>query len=219
MGNILVACEFSGTVRNEFAKLGHYALSCDLLDTESDFVNANCAHYTGDIKDILDDKNVIWDLMIAHPPCTFLTNAGVRHLHEDVTSKNGVRAKIHGKARWNEMLKACEFFNLLQKCNIPRICIENPIPHGYARERIGKYTQIIQPWMFGHPETKATCLWLKNLPRLMPTNNVKAHMLTLPKNEQHKIHHMAPSKDRWKKRSLTYPGVAQAFASHWGFLF
>lgn len=205
---VLVACEHSGVVRDEFIKKGHDAISCDLLPTDRPG-----PHYQGDVLDIINND---FDLMIAHPPCTFITNAGVRHLKEDVSSKNGVKAKVHGKARWDEMLKACEFFNKLQNANIPKICIENPIPHKYARDIIGKYTQIIQPWMFGHPETKATCLWLKNLPPLVETNNVKTYMLTLPKKERNRIHYMPPSKDRWKLRSQTYQGIAECMAATWG---
>lgn len=205
---VLIAAEFSGVVRDEFIKKGHDAISCDLLPTDRPG-----PHYQGDVLDIINND---FDLMIAHPPCTFITNAGVRHLKEDVSSKNGVKAKVYGKARWDEMLKACEFFNKLQNANIPKICIENPIPHKYARDIIGKYTQIIQPWMFGHPETKATCLWLKNLPPLVETNNVKTYMLTLPKKERNRIHYMPPSKDRWKLRSQTYQGIAECMAATWG---
>lgn len=145
--------------------------------------------------------------MIGHPDCTYITNAGVRHLHENVTSKNGVRAKIYGKERWKKMEEACEFFLKLWNAPIPHICLENPIPHKYARAIIGKYTQIIQPWQFGHGETKATCLWLKNLPLLKPTNIVEGR--------EHRIHKMAPSKDRWKNRSRTFTGIAEAFSDQW----
>lgn len=196
---VLVACEFSGIVRESFCLAGHDAWSCDLLP--SDRVGN---HIQGDVLDILNNG---WDLMIAHPPCTYLTNAGVRHLHENVASKNGIKAKIHGQARMKEMEKACEFFNTLLNAPIPKICVENPIPHKYARALIGNYTQIIQPWQFGHGETKATCLWLRNLPLLKPTNIVSGR--------EHRIHNMAPSHDRWKKRSVTYRGIAEAFAAQW----
>lgn len=195
-----MACEFSGTIREAFKKLGHDAWSCDLLDTE---IPGN--HIVGDVLSILNDG---WDLMVAHPPCTYLTNAGVRHLHENVTSKNGKRAKIYGKARMDAMVDAAEFFNKLFNAPIPKICVENPIPHKYARDIIGKYTQIIQPWQFGHGETKATCLWLKNLPNLKPTNIVTGR--------EPRIHKMGPSKDRWKERSRTYSGIAEAIATQWG---
>lgn len=196
---VLIACEFSGIVREAFRKRGHDAWSCDLLPSDQ-----AGPHIQGNVLDILGDG---WDLMIAHPPCTYITNAGVRHLHENVTSKNGVRAKIYGAARREEMLKACDFFNALKGAPIPKICVENPIPHKYARDIIGKYDQIIQPWQFGHGETKATCLWLKNLPKLIPTDIVAGR--------EHRIHRMAPSKDRWKKRSVTYSGIAEAMSSQW----
>lgn len=197
---VLIACEFSGIVREAFRARGHDAWSCDILPTEQDG-----PHYQCDVLEVLDKG---WDLMVAHPPCTFITNAGVRHLHEHVTSKNGVRAKIHGKERWKKMEEACEFFNELQNAPINKICIENPIPHKYARAIIGKYTQLIQPWQFGHGETKATCLWLKNLPKLVPTDIVEGRYP--------RVHLTPPGKDRWKKRSITYQGIADAFASQWG---
>jgi hypothetical protein len=157
--------------------------------------------------------------MIAHPPCTYLTNAGVRHLHENVTSKNGVRAKVYGKARMIEMEKAARFFKSLLEADIPQICVENPIPHKYARAIIGDYNQIIQPWQFGHKETKATCLWLKGLSELKPTNIVGPPPKNLTPEEKrtwHRIHMTAPSKDRWKIRSTTYKGIGEAFANQWG---
>lgn len=194
---VLVACEFSGIVREAFHKRGHDAWSCDLLPTEQ-----IGKHIEGNVLDVINEG---WDLMIAHPPCTYITNAGVRHLHENVTSRNGVRAKIYGKARMIEMEKACEFFNKLLNAPIPKICVENPIPHKYAKAIIGPYTQIIHPWQFGHGETKATCLWLRGLPLLKPTNIVSGR--------EHRIHKMAPSEDRWKKRSITYTGFAEAFAN------
>lgn len=197
---VLIACEFSGIVRDAFIKEGHDAISCDLLPTES-----KGPHYQGNVLDIINDG---FDLMVAHPPCTYLTNAGVRHLHEHVMSRNGVRAKIYGKARMIEMKKSALFFNKLFNANINKICVENPIPHKYAREIIGKYTQIIQPWQFGHGETKATCLWLKGLPNLKPTKIVDGRYPA--------CHLTPPSKDRWKIRSKTYLGIAQAMAKQWG---
>jgi hypothetical protein len=198
--NVLVACEFSGRVRDAFIALGHNAISCDLLPTE-----LPGPHYQGDIKDILYNN---WDLLIGHPPCTYLTNAGVRHLHDHVTSKNGNRTAVYGWRRWQQMAKACEFFNLLQDAPIDKICIENPIPHRYAKYYIGNYNQIIQPWQFGHGETKKTCLWLKNLPLLQPTNIVAGRYPA--------CHMTPPSKDRWKIRSLTYQGIADGMAAQWG---
>ena len=162
---ILIACEYSGRVREAFAKLGHEVLSVDLLPTEQP---GN--HYQGNIEDVLSDG---WDLMIAHPPCTYLTNSGVCHLHKD-------------ESRWEKLDDGAAFFKLLLDAPIDKICIENPIMHKYAKERIGgvKQSQVIQPWMFGHTEQKATCLWLKGLDNLMPTNNVKEEMMLLPKNQR-----------------------------------
>lgn len=201
---VLVACEFSGIVREAFAARGHYAVSCDLLPTEKIPYYPN-GHMQGDVIEIINDG---WDLMIAHPPCTYLTNAGVRHLHSHVVSVNGKRAAIHGEARMTAMRVAARFFNQLQNAKIKHIAIENPIPHKYARDLIGKYSQIIQPWQFGHGETKATCLWLKNLPKLVPTKIVDGR--------EARVHKMSPGPDRWKKRSITYQGIADAMAEQWG---
>jgi hypothetical protein len=198
--NVLIACEFSGTVRDAFTARGHYAMSCDLLPTESPG-----PHYQGDVRDLLGEP---WDLLIAHPPCTYLTNAGVRHLHS-VPSKNGVLPKIHGAERWERMREGAALVRDLLQSSIARIGVENPVPHRYAVAEIGrKYDQIIQPWQFGHGETKATCLWLKGLPLLVPTNIVEGR--------EARIHKMPPSADRWKLRSLTYPGIAAAMADQWG---
>lgn len=197
---VLVACEFSGIVRDAFLERGHDAMSCDILETDSPG-----PHYKGPVEDL---DLTQFDLMIAHPPCTYLTNAGVRHLHDHVTSKNGKRAGVYGEARWQAMREGAAFFNLLANAPIERICVENPIPHGYAREIIGKYTQLIQPWQFGHGETKATCLWLKNLPPLVPTDIVEGRYP--------RIHLMGKSPERSKLRSITYKGIAEAMASQWG---
>ena len=193
---VLVACEFSGTVRDAFIAKGHEAISCDLLPTES-----KGPHYQGNVFDIIGGG---FDLMIAHPPCTFLSNSGVCWLHKDAS-------------RWDKMREGALFFKTLLEFDIPKICIENPIQHKYAREVIGQsYSQIVQPWMFGHTEKKATCLWLKGLPKLKETSNVKAEMEKLPKREQQKLHYLPPSKDRWKIRSTTFKGIALAMADQWG---
>lgn len=194
---VLVACEYSGTVRDAFIRGGHDAVSCDLLPTD-----VPGPHYQGDVMDILDQG---WDLMVAHPPCTYMTNSGVRHLHKD-------------PARWVKLFDAGEFFNTLLNAPIPRIAVENPIMHKYGKRLIGnrKQSQVIQPWMFGHPEKKATCLWLKNLPKLESTMVVKEEMEQLPKNQQQRLHYLPPSKDRWKVRSTTYQGIADAMADQWG---
>ena len=193
---ILIACEYSGRVREAFRKLGHDAWSCDLLPSDDN----SPYHIQGDV---LEQLNKGWDLMIAHPPCTYLTNAGVSWLYR----KEG---------RWGQMREGAEFFKLLLNAPIPKIAVENPIMHKYAVEIIGRrQDQVIQPWMFGHMEQKATCLWLKGLPLLKPTNNVKEEMLKLPKTVSQRLHYLSPSKDRWKIRSETYQGIADAFASQW----
>ena len=175
---------------------GHEALSCDLLPTESPG-----PHYQGDVFDIINDG---WDLMIAHPPCTYLTNSGVTWLHKDI-------------ARWPKMFDGAEFFKALLSAKIPKIAIENPIMHKYSKSIIGvRPTQIIQPWQFGHAESKATCLWLKGLPALKETKNVKEEFLRKPKNEAQRLHYLPPSKDRWKLRSTTFQGIAEAMADQWG---
>lgn len=193
---VLIACEYSGTVRDAFAELGHDATSCDLLPTDKEG-----KHYQGDVFDIIDQG---WDLMIAHPPCTYLSNSGVCHLYTD-------------EGRWKKMIEGAVFFRKLLTANIPKIAVENPIMHGYAKSIIGSsQNQVIQPWMFGHKEKKATCLWLKGLPPLNETNNVKKETELLPKNEQQRLHYLPPSSDRWKLRSTTYKGIAQAMAQQWG---
>ncbi len=189
---VFIFGEFSGRIRDAFANKGHDAWSCDLLPCESNLRVINAQHYQGDGFDMLDNG---WDLLIAHPPCTRLCNSGVRWLAE--------------RNLWNEMRQASFFFWRLLNARIPKICVENPIPHKYALEIIGrKYDQIIQPWQFGHPETKATCLWLAGLPKLQPTNIVQGRA--------GKIWKMSPSKDRAKLRSLTYQGIADAMAEQWG---
>jgi len=195
---VLVACEYSGRVREAFRAKGHDAWSCDLLESDDD----SPYHIQGDVRDILDDG---WDLMVAHPPCTYFTNSGVSWLHKDAT-------------RWLKLDEAAVFFNLLLDCDIPLKCIENPIPHKYAVSRIGgrKYTQIIQPYQFGHKETKATCLWLQGLPKLEPTTDLKDETMALPKNVRQRLHYLPPSPDRWKIRSTTFQGIADAMAEQWG---
>ncbi len=180
---VLVACEFSGTVRDAFISKGHDAISCDLLPTEKDG-----PHYQGTVLDIINDG---FDLMIAHPPCTHLAVSGARYFKEKIAD--------------GRQQAALDFVLALMNANIERICIENPI--SIISSKIRKPDQIIQPWMFGHGETKATCLWLKNLPLLKPTNIVKGR--------EDRIHKLPPSPDRWKLRSKTYDGIAQAIADQW----
>jgi len=184
---VLVACEFSGIVREAFRKRGHDAWSCDLLPTEI----PSRFHYQEDIRNHLDEY---YDLVIFHPICTRLANSGVRWLKE--------------RNLWGNLHNGAEFFNLRHKFNSPRVGTENPIPHKYAINLIGKYSQIIQPWQFGHPETKAICLWLENLPPLIPTNIVSGR--------EGRIWKESPGPDRWKRRSRFYPGIADAMAEQWG---
>lgn len=185
---VLIACEYSGRVRDAFLKLGHEAVSCDLLPTDMPG-----PHYQGNVLDIINDG---WDLMVAHPPCTYLCNSGVSWLYKD-------------ESRWDKMREGALFFKKLLESTIPKIAIENPIMHKYAKEIIGMdKSQVVQPWMFGHGETKATCFWLKNLPPLKPTNIVSGR--------EQRLHRLPPSKDRWKLRSTTYQGIADAIAAQWG---
>jgi len=193
---VLIACEYSGTVRDAFIKRGHDAWSCDLLPTDKPG-----PHITGDVLEVIGEG---WDLMIAHPPCTYLCNSGVCHLHKSTE-------------RWIELFKGAGLFKTLFNSNIPKIAIENPIMHKYAKQLIGeKQTQVIQPWMFGHAEQKATCLWLKGLEKLKPTDDVKTEMMKLNKSERQRLHFLTPSKDRWKLRSTTFQGIANAMAEQWG---
>ncbi len=179
---VLVACEFSGTVRDAFIAAGHDAMSCDLLPTD-----VPGPHHEGDVREVLHDG---WDLMIAHPPCTHLAVSGARWF----------------KDKQQEQAEALEFVRLLLDAPIEFIALENPV--SVISSRIRKPDQIIQPWQFGHGETKATCLWLKNLPPLTPTDVVEGR--------EAKVHRLPPGPDRWKLRSLTYPGIARAMADQWG---
>ena len=203
---VLVACEFSGVVRDAFLAQGHDAWSCDLLPS----AKQTNRHIQSDVRDILNDG---WDcLIVAHPPCTRLCNSGVSWLHKPPPGKTK-------KQMWAELDQGAALFSDLWNANIPLRCIENPIMHKYAKAKITnyeKYSQIVQPWMFGHTEQKATCLWLKNLPPLKPTNDVKAEMLKLPDNQRQRLHYLPPGPDRWAKRSQTYAGIAHAMATQWG---
>jgi len=185
---VLIACEHSAIMRDAFIGQGFYAMSCDLRPTDSKLG----PHYQGDVRDVLHWE---WNLMVAHPTCTYLCNSGVRWLHTQ-------------PGRSELMVEGAEFFNTLRNAPIKHKAIENPIPHKYAVERIGKYSQIVQPWQFGHGETKATCFWLENLPLLVPTNIVVGR--------EHRIHRLPPGPNRSKIRSITYPGIARAGAVQWG---
>jgi hypothetical protein len=197
---VLIACEYSGATRDAFRKLGHYALSCDLLPTDVDG-----PHYQGDVFDIINDG---WDLMVAHPPCTYLTVAGVRWLYhpEDRHLPTAQRRRHPNYPnRLQDQEDGLAFVQRLMGVDIPAIAIENPV--SVISSRIRKPDQVIQPWMFGHGETKATCLWLKNLPKLVPTNVVEGR--------EQRIHLMPPGPLRWKERSKTFQGIADAFAAQW----
>jgi hypothetical protein len=186
---VLVACEFSGAVRRAFRARGHEAWSCDLLPAD----DGSPWHIEGDVLDYLTwPCGQRWDLMIAHPPCTHLAVSGARWFKDKV----------------QEQAEALEFVRTLLDAPIERIALENPI--SVISSRIRKPDQIIHPWQFGHGEVKATCLWLKNLPKLEPTNIVSGRVA--------RVHREPPSPDRWKKRSITYAGIAEAMANQWGAL-
>lgn len=188
---VLVACEFSGVVREAFNSYhGVHAVSCDVLPPEDGRVDY---HYQGNVLDIINDG---WNVMVFFAPCTYLCNSGVRWLDKGKNIE-----------RMNLMQDGAEFFNRLLNADIPYIAGENPIQHKYARKIIRKYDQIIQPWQFGHGEQKSTCLWLKGLPKLIPTNIVDGRTQRVWKE--------SPSDTRWMERSRTYSGIAQAMANQW----
>jgi len=193
---VLVACEYSGRVREAFRARGHDAWSCDLLESE----DGSPYHLVGDALACIRDK---YDLVIAHPPCTDLAVSGARHFPAKIAD--------------GRQQAALAFVQALMDAPCDRIAIENPI--SIISSKIRKPDQIIQPWMFGHPETKSTCLWLKGLPKLVPNDDaehVKAHMMDLPIAQRNRVHHMPPGPDRWKERSRTYQGIAAAMAEQWG---
>lgn len=192
---VLIACEFSGIVRDAFAARGHDAWSCDLLETERPG-----QHIVGDCREILRRG---WDLMIAHPPCTYLCNSGIRWLY-----KGGKKANGRDYTRWGNMHRAARFFNTLLDAPIRRIAVENPRMHIYGLKHCGEETQSIFPERFGEAESKETCLWLRRLPRLVPTG----HEWEI----EHRVHHIPPGPNRWKERSRTLQGIANAMAEQWG---
>jgi len=197
VAKVLIACEFSGVVRRAFRDAGHDAWSCDLLPAE----DGSNQHVVGDAREILDWG---WDLLIvAHPPCTRLCNSGVRWLTKPPKGKTL-------EQMWQELEEAADLFSAFWNAPIERICIENPVMHKHAKTRIKNYedfAQSIQPWQFGHGETKRTCFWLKNLTPLKATNIVAGR--------EARIHRMPPGPDRWRERSRFFPGVAVAMASQW----
>ncbi len=195
---VLVACEFSGTVRDAFLERGHDAWSCDLLPGDP----PSNRHIIGDARAILNDG---WDMLIvAHPPCTRLCNSGVRWLVQPPPGRT------LGEM-WADLEEGADLFSTFWNAPIPHICVENPVMHGHAKKLIRNYqepAQSVQPWQFGHGETKRTCFWLKNLPKLRPTDVVEGR--------EARIHRMPPSPTRWKERSRFYPGIAAAMADQWG---
>lgn len=196
---VLVACEYSATVRDAFRARGFDAWSCDLLPTEGD----PRWHIQGDAIQAAYSQQ--WDLLIAHPECTYLCNSGAKHLYAGMKAENGPNA-----SRWASMGAAAMFFRTLLNAPVPHVAIENPIMLGHPRKMFGipDPAQTIQPWQFGHGETKATCLWLKNLPALVPSNVVAGR--------EQRVFKMAPGPNRWKERSRTFAGIAEAMANQWG---
>jgi len=194
---VLVACEYSGVVRRAFLARGCDAWSCDLLPSE----DGSNRHIRGDARDLLHDG---WDLlMVAHPPCTRLCNSGVRWLHTPPVGKTAEQME-------RELREGAALFSAFWNAPIPRVAVENPVMHGHAKRLIENYAepaQSVQPWQFGHGETKRTCLWLRNLPPLRPTNVVEGR--------EQRVHRMPPSPTRWKERSRFYPGIAAAMAEQW----
>jgi len=189
---ILVACEYSGAVRDALRARGHFAVSCDIIASEKPG-----PHIQADVLTVLDWG---WDAMIAFPPCTYLANSGVRWLYER-------------EGRLQQMAEGARFWRAVWDAPIPLVAIENPIMHKHAKNVIGigldvpDYAQIIQPWQFGHGETKATCLWLRGLPKLQPTHIVAGR--------EARVHRMSPGANRGHERARTYPGVAEAMAEQW----
>ena len=195
---ILVACEFSGTVRDAFTARGFDAWSCDLLPDE----RRSNRHITADIRDVLHDG---WDaLIVAHPPCTRLCNSGVRWLTAPPAGRTLAEM-------WDDLREAAALFSTLWNAPVPHVAVENPVMHRHAKALIDGYTppaQSVQPWQYGHGETKRTCLWLRNLPPLTPTAIVAGR--------EARVHRMPPSADRWRERSRFFPGIAAAMADQWG---
>lgn len=193
---VLVACEYSGRVRDAFIRRGHDAISCDLLPSE-----APGPHVQGDVREMLRQR---WDLVIAHPPCTYLANSGVRWLYAEDGS--------YDEYRFSMMASAARFFRECYEANAPRVAVENPVMHGVARGWIGlgRSNFTVQPWQFGDDEKKRTCFWTRGLPPLKPTSYLDGS------TAKDSVHKAPPGPDRWKDRSRTFPGLAEAIADQWG---
>jgi len=226
-GNVLILCEASGTIRNTFARRGWNAVSVDLRETFGAVgpMSEDDGHASHMVTDALryteggDLHHLVWDLVIAHPTCTYLTNSGVRWLHEKCDD-----GTLTDRAwrRWGQLIEGIRFFNAMKTANSRHIAVENPVPHKYAREGfdgiagIGAPTQSVQPYMFGHTETKRTCWWLHNLPPLVATDDVKAETMALPYAERAKVHYASPGPNRGMERSALVQGMADAIADQWG---
>lgn len=200
---VLVYCECSGRVRSAFRRRGHDAWSCDILPADD-----SDSHHILEVpggRSVLEDNPEQWDLMIAHPPCTYLALCQIWR-------------KYKPGQEWRKPKEdaAVDFFRKCYEAKIPRICVENPM--SVASTRVAKKSQTIHPWQFGHPEQKTTWLWLRNLPPLMPTQNVRAEMMLLPRNVRERIHYMPPGPNRSSERDKTFPGIAEAMAEQWGHL-
>lgn len=205
MMRVLIGCEMSGITRDAFRCAGHEAMSCDLLPSERPG-----PHYQGNVLDVLDDN---WDLAIFHPDCTYLTNAGARwywHPEDSCLPTEQRRPHPQYPDRRQRQEESILFFGALQRSRIPRICIENPQPLGFVMDRVGRYTQKIQPWQFGEPFSKGLCLWIKGLPKLVPTKVMPAEQ------REQACWLMAPGEDRKKERSRSFAGVAMGMAIQWG---
>lgn len=211
---ILIACEYSGRVRDAFARRGHTAVSCDLRATEA----PHGWHIQGDVLEVIRSGWESWDMMIGHPYCTYNNLAGIRWMyHPEDTGLPAVERRRHPRYpnRMDDFMDGVRFFNDLRNCGIPKIALENSMPHGLAMQHIGRYDQVVQPWHFGSPFTKAAALWLKGLPPLKPTHT-KADFA--PGEIVAACHMMPPGPNRERERSRTDPAIAEAFAEQWGCL-
>ena len=223
---VLVACEFSGTVRNAFLARGHDAWSCDLLPS----LDGSNRHIRGDVRHYLNER---WDLlMVAHPPCTRLCNSGVRWLSEppgkltaehyraaEIMAYQGMDREQRLAFMWDKLREGAALFSDLWNAPIPQIAVENPVMHEHAKRLILNYrefAQSVQPHEFGEPELKRTCLWLRNLPKLVPTNRLVVPAVGTPERKQwSRVHNASPSADRWRERSKFFAGIAAAMADQW----
>jgi hypothetical protein len=226
MAHVLILCERSGAIRNAFARLGHTVVSVDTLPSTTP-CEGDSQHIVADALDFLPGgpQGAHWDIVIARPPCTFMANSGARWLLEK--DKTTGELTQRAKDRWVSLAAAIDFFKAMQTMDSDLIAIENPIPHKHARlgfeneyasrtSGIGEPTQYVQPWDFGHPESKKTGWWLKGLPLLQGTKDVKAEAMALPYAERNRVHHASPGPERWMKRSLLVDGMAAAIADQWG---